>query len=178
MSVKRLLNKILNKPETADPLSAGERLAPSRAEETVSKSARLSLEKTSRWNGVAKRGRVEATEALATEQTKMRQAVRNSSEKRWVFTVNRGADQGRQFVGATPEIKIGRQPDNHIQLRDPKVSRFHAVILQKGARLFIDDLDSTNGTFVNDKPVSRKQPLSPGDLIKVGQTVIEVSREN
>ncbi len=178
MSVKRLLNKILSKPEAVNLIPAEKSLATDRPEQTAYKSACISLETTNRWNGVAKTGKTEAAESFATEQTKMRQAVRNSSEKRWVFTVNRGVDQGRQFVGATPEIKIGRQPDNHIQLKDPKVSRFHAVIYQKGMRLFIDDLDSTNGTFVNDKPLSRKQPLSPGDLIKVGETVIEVFREN
>ena len=95
---------------------------------------------------------------------------------RWVFIVVEGNDQGRQFIGATPELKIGRQPENHICLRDPKVSRFHALIKVKDSHLIIKDLQSTNGTLVNNIKI-RRHKLQPGDLIKLGDTTIQVKLE-
>lgn len=95
---------------------------------------------------------------------------------RWVFTVVEGNDRGRQFIGATTELKIGRQPENHICLRDPKVSRFHALIKIKDSYLIIKDLQSTNGTLVNNERI-RRQKLQPGDLIKLGDSIIEVTLE-
>lgn len=95
---------------------------------------------------------------------------------RWVFTVVAGNDQGRQFIGATPELKIGRQPENHICLLDPKVSRFHALIKIKDSYLIIKDLQSTNGTLVNNVRI-RRHKLQPGDLIKLGDSIIRVTLE-
>lgn len=95
---------------------------------------------------------------------------------RWVFTVVAGNDQGRQFIGATPELKVGRQPENHICLRDPKVSRFHALIKIKESYLIIKDLQSTNGTLVNNVKIGRHK-LQPGDLIKLGDSIIRVTLE-
>lgn len=95
---------------------------------------------------------------------------------RWVFTVVEGNDRGRQFIGAATELKIGRQPENHICLRDPKVSRFHALIKIKDSSLIIKDLHSTNGTLVNNERIRRRK-LQPGDLIKMGDSIIEVTLE-
>lgn len=96
---------------------------------------------------------------------------------RWVFTVIEGNDYGRQFIGATPELKVGRQPENHICLRDPKVSRFHALIKVRDYYLIVKDLQSTNGTFVNNVKVY-KEKLHTGDLIKVGDTILQVTLES
>lgn len=95
---------------------------------------------------------------------------------RWVFTVVEGNDRGRQFIGAATELKIGRQPENHICLSDPKVSRFHALIKVKDSSLIIKDLHSTNGTLVNNERIRRRK-LQPGDLIKLGDSIIEVTLE-
>jgi len=95
---------------------------------------------------------------------------------RWVFTVMEGNDQGRQFIGATPELRIGRQPENHICLRDPKISRFHALVKIKDSCLIIKDLQSTNGTLVNNVR-TRRCKLQSGDLIKLGDTIIKVTLE-
>lgn len=96
---------------------------------------------------------------------------------RWVFTVIEGNDYGRQFIGATPELKVGRQPENHICLSDPKVSRFHALIKVKDYYLVVKDLQSTNGTYVNNVKIN-KEKLHTGDLIKVGDTVLQVTLES
>lgn len=59
---------------------------------------------------------------------------------------------------------IGRKLDNHVVIQDPLVSRHHAEIRQKGNKYFIHDLESTCGTFVNQKNVAEGQ-LYSGDII-------------
>ncbi len=64
-------------------------------------------------------------------------------------------------------ITIGRHSDNDIPLSDRAVSGHHAVIITILKDSFIEDLDSTNGTQINGKPIA-KQPLSHGDIITIG----------
>lgn len=111
------------------------------------------------------------------EKTKTWTSIRPSEQERWIFTVTAGMDRGRQYVGNTGEIKIGRRPENHIQLKDPKVSRFHAVIKWRGKRPVLKDLRSMNGTRLNGREVAEEHPLSPGDVVLVGETEIRVAVE-
>ncbi len=69
------------------------------------------------------------------------------------------------------ELSIGKLPNNDIQLEDSTVSRTHCKICRhrKGYRLI--DLGSTNGSFVNGKPVTRKD-LEEGDNITIGRSVL------
>lgn len=108
--------------------------------------------------------------------TKKFRLHRLTKQCRWVLTVLEGNDRGRQFIGVTPELRVGRQPENHICLGDPKVSRFHATIIIKDSYLIIKDLQSTNGTLVNNSKI-RRHKLHSGDLIKVGDTLLQVMLE-
>ena len=67
-------------------------------------------------------------------------------------------------------IRIGRAVDNDLQLDDPRVSRYHAVIERIGARYRIRDLRSHNGTFVNGERVDARRELflAEGDVINIG----------
>jgi hypothetical protein len=76
-----------------------------------------------------------------------------------------GREQNLQ-AGAT----IGREGCD-VNLMDPEVSRRHAAIRDAGGSLAIEDLGSTNGTFVNDKRISAVTPLSDGDTVRLGNTV-------
>ena len=70
-------------------------------------------------------------------------------------------------------VTIGRHPDNDIVLQDDRAcSGHHAVIITIMSDSFLEDLDSTNGTVVNGKQVS-KHPLSNGDLIQIGRHTIK-----
>ena len=70
---------------------------------------------------------------------------------------------------------IGRRPDNTIILDDAAVSGHHACVFRDGDDLVVEDLESTNGTFVNDKRVTR-QPLRRGDVIAIGKHTLLVER--
>lgn len=65
-------------------------------------------------------------------------------------------------------LTIGRAPDNDIRIDNLAVSGHHAEVISVHNECFLEDLDSTNGTFVNGKAV-RKQALKGGDYITIGK---------
>lgn len=70
-------------------------------------------------------------------------------------------------VGKHP-VSIGRLPDNMIIIDNPAVSGRHAKIFREGNHYVVEDLKSTNGTFVNEKPIAR-HTLLEGDVVLVGK---------
>lgn len=80
----------------------------------------------------------------------------------------------REYELNTPEFRIGRAPDNDLQVDDPTVSGQHARVavrpspyLEGFDEVYLEDLGSTNGTQVNGRPVSRHL-LKHGDVIRIG----------
>ncbi len=73
------------------------------------------------------------------------------------------------FPLESDEIKIGRLQTNDIVLPDPNVSRVHAKIEKRNESFFILDLNSTNGTYLNEKRITEAR-LRDGDIIRVGST--------
>src|ERR1039457_855518 len=69
-------------------------------------------------------------------------------------------------------FSIGRDPQNHLSVPDPSVSREHCVLVRRGDGFIIRDLDSHNGTLVNDLPVNN-QLLAHRDYITIGDTVLQ-----
>ena len=70
-------------------------------------------------------------------------------------------------VGAEP-LTIGRLPDNGMVIDNPAVSGRHARVYREGDHYVLEDLKSTNGTFVNHKPIAR-HTLLEGDVILVAK---------
>jgi hypothetical protein len=70
-------------------------------------------------------------------------------------------------VGSRP-VTIGRLPDNMIVIDNPAVSGRHARVYTDGHHVVLEDLKSTNGTFVNEKPIAR-HTLQDGDVVLVGK---------
>jgi pSer/pThr/pTyr-binding forkhead associated (FHA) protein len=75
-------------------------------------------------------------------------------------------------VGARP-VTIGRSPDNDLPVDNLAISNYHARVYFEAGRLVVEDLDSLNGTFVNDLRVERAT-LHDGDSIWVGKHHIKV----
>ena len=72
---------------------------------------------------------------------------------------------------SAPVVRIGRsRRGNHIIIQDPMVSSTHAEICAQGGEHYIQDLRSTNGTFVNGVRVVQPHPLCDGDHIILGGT--------
>jgi hypothetical protein len=87
-----------------------------------------------------------------------------------------GARQGSKVTLSGP-IEAGREEGVALVLRDEEVSRHHARIEPDGDGAVVHDLGSTNGTYVNEQPVSGAQRLSPGDRVRMGLTVLELRTE-
>jgi len=73
-------------------------------------------------------------------------------------------------------VCIGRASDNDIRIKDSTVSSHHAKIVTFYNASYIEDLGSTNGTFVNGKRV-KKHTLNPGDIISLGALSMKVENE-
>ena len=74
-------------------------------------------------------------------------------------------------------ISIGRQLANDISLDDPYVSRQHCLIRNEGQQYFIEDLNSANGTYVNNEQV-KVRLLKEGTLIQIGSSRFLFSLQN
>ncbi|MEW8956756.1 FHA domain-containing protein [Clostridium sp.] len=72
------------------------------------------------------------------------------------------------------EITIGRRNDNSIILSDQYVSGYHAKIYLRNNQCIIEDLRSTNGTFINGEDVRGKRYIEEGDKIKIGSVVFKI----
>ncbi len=71
-----------------------------------------------------------------------------------------------------PIVTIGRLPDNTIVIDNPAVSGHHACVSLDGGSFILEDLDSTNGTVVNDRRITR-HALRHGDVIQIGNHTLE-----
>ncbi|HEY7131811.1 MAG TPA: FHA domain-containing protein [Candidatus Limnocylindrales bacterium] len=101
-----------------------------------------------------------------------------------------GAELGRLVVVTSPSgepeagtslaldaiATIGRDVNNAIVIEDQFVSAEHAILTFRGRAWYIEDLGSTNGTFVNGVPVAEVTPLGFGDVIQIGQVRLRLER--
>ncbi|MFO7871946.1 MAG: FHA domain-containing protein [Kiritimatiellia bacterium] len=81
--------------------------------------------------------------------------------------VTSGPSKGKDFKVDRDEVVIGRSHDNAVPLGDPSVSGRHCVIERSGRKYVLRDLDSTNGTLLNNVRITEYR-LSPKDVIRVG----------
>lgn len=71
---------------------------------------------------------------------------------------------------------IGRSPDCELLIDDTYASQQHARIFGKNGSWYVEDLGSTNGTYVNDQKLAAPAMIQPGDRVRVGTTVLELRR--
>jgi pSer/pThr/pTyr-binding forkhead associated (FHA) protein len=85
-------------------------------------------------------------------------------------------DQRGRAYELADELTVGRAAGCQITLTDTYASQLHARIFRKDRQLFVEDLGSTNGTYLNRKKVTAPVALRKGDRLQVGKTVMELSR--
>ncbi len=78
-----------------------------------------------------------------------------------------GSSSGRKYLLDRVRHVIGRRPDCDIIVDDNSVSRTHAQILKSGEEFFVEDMNSRNGTHVNDQMIFGRRKLRSGDRIRV-----------
>jgi pSer/pThr/pTyr-binding forkhead associated (FHA) protein len=75
------------------------------------------------------------------------------------------------------EVTVGRSPGCAVPLDDDTIATsIHARVFTRSGELWIEDLGSTNGTFLNDERLDVPARLRRGDRVKVGSTILEVAR--
>jgi hypothetical protein len=91
-----------------------------------------------------------------------------------ILEIVEGPDAGRQ-VPLESVIDIGREPNLPLHLdQDTQASRRHARVTAQSGQAVVEDLGSTNGTYVNEQPIHSPRILNPGDRVRVGLTVLEL----
>ncbi len=92
------------------------------------------------------------------------------------IVVQSGPNQGQAFAVKDRPLTIGRGASNDVVISHFSLSRLHARVRATPHGFVVDDLGSTNGTFVNEAKVTGSAPLRPGDTIRLG-TVITLKVE-
>lgn len=90
------------------------------------------------------------------------------------LTMRSGPTPGKVFPLEQQEMSLGRDLANDIAISDPEVSRRHARFLLQEDNVIIEDLGSTNGTFLNGQRISSPQQLRAGDVITFGENIVVV----
>ena len=114
------------------------------------------------------------TVAPAPDATGFHQAPRPSppapDADSWLIAERGGGlEQGERFdlIGG---LSIGRSKDADVQIDDRYASGIHARIFSRDARTYVEDMNSTNGTLLNDATLKGEAELLDGDVVRIGDT--------
>lgn len=102
-------------------------------------------------------------------------AKKSRKSFRKVAVVENEKLRGKTF-DLSDELVIGRAERCHIVLDDSYASQMHARIFSRGDAHVVEDLGSTNGTYLNRRRITEPTELSRGDRVKIGKTVLEMRK--
>lgn len=88
------------------------------------------------------------------------------------LTMRQGPRPDQTFELHKDVYTLGREAGNDIIINDPQISRHHARLTLQGGSYVLEDLGSTNGSFVNGRRITGPTALSPGDMVGFGDTVV------
>ena len=84
------------------------------------------------------------------------------------LVVATGVHQGKAIPIAGPQFLIGREEGCQLRPASPAISKKHCAVRVRDGKVFVEDFGSTNGTFVNDEPVTAEREVSAGDRLRCG----------
>ena len=85
-----------------------------------------------------------------------------------------GSNKDKEVKIPTPKCLIGRGEDCHLRPQSDAISRHHCAIITSENEVVVRDLNSRNGTFVNDERVGEEAVLLSGDILRVGPLQFEL----
>ena len=88
------------------------------------------------------------------------------------LTIQQGPNLGKSFEIAKDVLTLGRDVSNDIVINDAEVSRHHSRFTRQGDGYAVEDLGSTNGTFVNGMRLTGSRALAHGDVVALGETIL------
>ncbi len=95
--------------------------------------------------------------------------IRTGTGPAKLITVNAAAPLPGEYSLLKDEVSLGRGTENDLVVPHASVSRVHARIQRRNGAYQLVDLNSTNGTFLNDQPVHGSVPLNPGSQVRLGE---------
>jgi len=119
---------------------------------------------------------VDTNDDVKTRVTRVSDPLSTVFGRACVVVIHSGqrSEIGRRYVFEKPALTIGRGRDNDIVLNSDAVSRKHGRLEQRELDVFVADLGSTNGTFINDEGrLFAERRLNRGDLLKIGDTIFK-----
>lgn len=112
----------------------------------------------------------QASSGREPQQAPARQAPATVS----ALTVTAGPLTGTSLPLGTSQIIVGRSPDSALVLDDSYSSSRHARFYQEGGQWWVEDLDSTNGTYIGGNRITTPTPVGPGVPVVIGRTTMEL----
>jgi pSer/pThr/pTyr-binding forkhead associated (FHA) protein len=122
----------------------------------------------------ARRGK--ARQAQAPRQGRPARPARAGRGSPRILVVTAGALKGTSLDLAQQQITLGRANDATLVLNDDYASSRHARIFPQDGQWIVEDLGSTNGTYLDRQKVTRPMPVPLGVPIRIGKTVLELRR--
>ena len=122
----------------------------------------------------ARRGKMR--QAQAPRQGRPARPARSGRGSPRVLVVTAGALKGASLDLAQQQITLGRANDATLVLNDDYASSRHARIFPQDGQWIVEDLGSTNGTYLDRQKVTRPMPVPMGVPIRIGKTVLELRR--
>ena len=113
----------------------------------------------------------EATVIVESDAVKRVREELKSRAKAYVIVIA-GPHTGTMYKLERGETVMGRSPGTDLQLQDVGVSRSHARMTAAGGKVFVEDLNSANGTFLNGDRIASVRQLQDGDKITLGSTTV------
>lgn len=127
--------------------------------------------------GVGQRTRVApagSQRRAAAEEVAAMPAPAEAQQPLTALVVLEGSRAGTVIPLAQSPLLLGRAQEANLVLDDDYSSGRHARLFPQGSRWFLEDLGSTNGTFIDNAQLTRAQPVEPGQRIRIGKTVMEL----
>jgi hypothetical protein len=90
------------------------------------------------------------------------------------LTMRSGPNPGTVYALDSDQISIGRDSSNDIAVNDAEVSRHHSRLTFQGGKYVLEDMGSTNGTFVNGQRLTGPRVLKSGEVISFGEQIVFV----
>ncbi len=123
--------------------------------------------------GRSRAARRQATAPRAAKPAKPQRARRGQPH---VLVVTAGSLKGTSINLSEQQITLGRANDATLVLNDDYASSRHARIFLQDGQWIVEDLGSTNGTYLDRQKVTRPTPVPAGMPIRIGKTVLELRR--
>lgn len=114
--------------------------------------------------------------APARKQKAQRPQARRTKKAPGTAAVVEGDSLKGKTYPLAEELTIGRGPQCSLVLDDAYASTVHARLFNRDGMVFVEDMGSTNGTYLNRQKITSPTELQRGDKVKIGKTVLEMRK--